>query len=381
MIRRKLEIILINDLGKGKVQIIYGPRRVGKTTLAKSLFPQDETLYLNADLVSTRRLLTPNSLSELERLVGSYKNIIIDEAQRVSDVGLVLKIMIDAHPEWNIIATGSSSFDLNSKVKEPLTGRAYEYLLLPLTTDEIIASYTYGVADLDGLYERLMRLGGYPGVFTLSDQDAERELAAIADKYIYKDTLELVELRQTGLLESLLTALAIQLGSEVSYQKLASLLGVSSATIQRYIKLLENAFIIYRVHALNGGAMNKLSNRKRKIYFYDLGIRNALLGDVSSVQKRLDRGALWEDLCMNEIRAAYPPLFSRFHYWRGEHGEIDLVAENRTHLAAFEFKSSPTITKIRLPKQFIIQYPDVKTTLVTPSTLSSTLADISQRTL
>jgi uncharacterized protein len=376
MIKRFLEKNIRKDIGKGKVLIVYGPRRVGKTTLVMSLFNKKETLYLNADEVSVQKKLVPESLKSLERIVGGYKNIIIDEAQRVEEIGLVLKIMIDAHPEWNIVATGSSSFDLNSKIKEPLTGRAYEYLLLPLSSKEIALGMGYDNLSREGLYSRIMTLGSYPGVFIMADFDAERELLTITEKYLYKDTLELAEIRQKGLLEALLKSLASMVGSEVSYQKLASLLGVNTVTIQRYIKLLEDALVIYRVGAVSGSVVNKFSNRKRKIYFYDIGIRNAVLGDMSSPDIRADRGALWENFCMNEFRAVYPKDFTTTNYWRGDYGEVDLIVEHRVVKTAYEFKYVQNNKILRLPKEYLQKYPDIKTHLVTPLNLGEILDNI-----
>jgi uncharacterized protein len=326
-------------------------------------------LYIDAEIGENRRRLSPDSLRSLELMIGDYNNIIIDEAQSVDQIGLVLKIMIDSHPGWNIIATGSSSFDLRSKIKEPLTGRAYEYFLEPLTVAEIVNGLGYQDHELMGLYNRIMSLGSYPGVLMLSEGEAEKELDTIVDRYIYKDTLELIELRQQGVLERLMRALAEQIGSEVSYQKLAGLLGVNVVTIRRYITLLENAFIVYSVHALSGSELNKLSNRKRKIYFYDLGVRNMIIGRMVHMDTRSDAGGLWENLCMNEIRNAYPTLMTKIYYWRGVYGEVDMVVEHRGELTAYEFKLGKD-ARLRLPKEFVSRYPNLTVSLVNPDNLN-----------
>ncbi len=205
MIPRTLEKLVKSSLGKGKVIIVYGPRRVGKTTLVRKIMadaPKVNQLYLNCDELRTKRALTPTSLASLEQVIGKAKMIVIDEAQRVENIGLTLKILIDAHPELNIIATGSSSFDLANKVKEPLTGRSIELLLNPLSIYEIKEHYGYQPYQLEEIYEKMMRFGAYPHIFEMDGRQAERELLTIASQYVFKDTLELVELRQqhTGIL-------------------------------------------------------------------------------------------------------------------------------------------------------------------------------------
>lgn len=374
MIHRELEENIRQSLNKGKIIIVYGPRRMGKTTLVKKIlsdFPINERLYLNCDETQTQNDLAPVSLPSLEQAIGKAKTIVIDEAQRVQNIGLSLKILIDAHPELNIIATGSSSFDLANKIKEPLTGRSIELHLLPLSLAEIRNHFDYRPQQLEGVYEKLMRYGGYPSVFEMDGMQAERELRTIASQYIFKDTLELVEIRQQQLLPRLLEALALQIGSEVSYHELGVLLGVKLETVARYITLLEQSFIIYRLPALTGNQRSQLSSRKRKVYFYDLGIRNALVSNFNDLTLRQDVGGLWETLCVNERRKLHSNRqdFVDMYYWRGVYGEVDLVESRSGNWQAFECKWNSD--KFKTPKYFREKFPDVGVNLLNQKTLAS----------
>jgi len=373
MIPRKLEHNIRQALNKGKVIIVYGPRRIGKTTLVKRILadaPKAEQLYLNCDELQTQSDLEPSSLASLEQVIGQAKMIVIDEAQRVKNIGLTLKILIDAHPGLNIIATGSSSFDLANEVKEPLTGRAIEMQLMPLSLSEIKDYYGYQKRQLEGVYEKLMRYGAYPHILTAAPHQAETELLTIASQYVFKDTLELVELRQQQLLPRLLQALALQMGSEVSYHELGVLLGVKLETIARYITLLEQSFIVYRLPALTGNQRAQLSNRKRKVYFYDLGIRNALIRNFNELSLRPDGGALWETLCVNERRKLHlnNQRVVDMYYWRGLYGEVDLVENYKGRWLAFECKWQAD--KFSVPKYFREQFPDIEVELLNQKNLA-----------
>ena len=372
MIPRTLEKLVKSSLGKGKVIIVYGPRRIGKTTLVRKIMadaPKVNQLYLNCDELRTKRALTPTSLASLEQVIGKAKMIVIDEAQRVENIGLTLKILIDAHPELNIIATGSSSFDLANKVKEPLTGRSIELLLNPLSIYEIKEHYGYQPYQLEEIYEKMMRFGAYPHIFEMDGRQAERELLTIASQYVFKDTLELVELRQQQLLPRLLQALALQTSSEVSYHELGVLLGVKNETVARYITLLEQSFIVYRLPALTGNQRSQLSNRKRKVYFYDLGIRNALIENFNELVLRQDRDALWETLCVNERRKLHSQKQRAvsMYYWRGLYGEVDIVESQAGKWQAFECQWDAD--KFTAPKYFRENFPEVKAHLLNKKTL------------
>jgi predicted AAA+ superfamily ATPase len=367
MIERTIEPQIKSRLGRGRVIVIYGPRRVGKTTISRKFLseaPKAEQLYLNCDELATQEALKPTSLASLERLIGNAKRIVIDEAQRVENIGLSLKLLIDAHPELDIIATGSSSFDLASKVKEPLTGRSYEFFLAPLSLIEIKKFFNYSNLQAETLFDRLMTYGSYPGIVLESDGQVEEELLNIADKYVYKDSLELVEVRQRQVLPRLLQALALQIGQEVSYNELAQNFGVKLETIERYITLLESCYVIYRLPALSGNRPASFSNRKRKVYFYDLGIRNALIQSLQPMGMRADKEALWENFCQNERMKWWQgqPKTTARYYWRGLYGEVDLIEIANGKECAFEF--SPNEQKFNIPKYFKEAYPKAPLELI-----------------
>ncbi len=368
MVDRTIEPQLRNKLGKGRVLVIYGPRRVGKTTLARKLLgeaPKGEQLYLNCDELATQDALKPTSLASLERAIGSAKRIVIDEAQRVVNIGLTLKLLVDEHPELDIIATGSSSFDLANKIKEPLTGRSYEFFLPPLSVGEIKSGLGYSNIQMETLIERLLRFGSYPGIILEDEAQAAEELSDIAQRYVYKDSVELLELRQRQLLPPLLQALALNIGQEVSYNELGVKLGVKLETVERYITLLEAAFIIYRVSALTG-KQGSLSSRKRKVYFYDLGIRNALIQSLQPMSMRSDKAALWENFCMNERMKWWQGHTGNpeRYYWRGLTGQVDLVESIDNKWQAFDFRLEDE--KVRVPKYFTETYPSTTHEVVHP---------------
>lgn len=372
MIERTITPLIRSHLGRGRVIVLYGPRRVGKTTIARQLLeeaPEQERLYLNCDEMMTADALKPTSLAALERVIGQAKRIVIDEAQRVENIGLTLKLLIDTHPELDIIATGSSSFDLAGKVKEPLTGRAYEYFLTPLSLAEIKQYFKYTDLQLQSLVPRLLRLGSYPGIMLTDDTRADEEIINLANNYVYKDSLELVELRQRQLLPRLLQALALQIGQEVSYHDLGVTFGVKTETIERYITLLEMAFVVYRVAALTGSQQGNLSNRKRKVYFYDLGIRNALIQSLQPLDMRADRDALWENFCMNERLKYWQAKDERVqrYYWRSLGSELDLVEARDGAYRAYDFSYQDK--KLTTPKFFSDTYPDTEAQLIHPSNL------------
>jgi predicted AAA+ superfamily ATPase len=377
MIERTLTPHIRSHLGRGRVIVLYGPRRVGKTTIARQLLeeaPEQERLYLNCDEMVTADALKPTSLAALERVIGQAKRIVIDEAQRVENIGLTLKLLIDSHPELDIIATGSSSFDLAGKVKEPLTGRAYEFMLTPLSLAEIKRYFNYNDLQMQTLLPRLLRLGSYPGIVLTDEARADEEIIALANNYVYKDSLELVELRQRQLLPRLLQALALQIGTEVSYHELGVTFGVKVETIERYITLLEMAFVVYRLPALTGTQQGNLSNRKRKVYFYDLGIRNALIQSLQPLDLRADRDALWENFCMNERLKHWQAQDTRVqrYYWRALSNELDLVEARDGRYDAYDFAYADK--KLTTPKYFSDTYPDVQARLIHAGNLLEWLA-------
>lgn len=364
MYKRTLYKPIKSKFHKGKAIVLFGPRRVGKTTLARQLlasFSEADQLYLDCDFETTRAALEPRDLAHLNRVIGSAKCVVIDEAQRVKNIGLTIKILVDNRPDVQIIATGSSSFELASTIKEPLTGRSYQFLLLPLSLSELKIDTQFALESQ--LSSRLIH-GSYPSITPLGLADATEELKTITSGYLLRDITELADLRQRNVLPRLLESLALQIGQEVSYHELANLLDVKSETVERYICLLEQAFIVYRLAALSGNQRKKLSSRKRKVYFYDLGIRNSLIGNFNSLNLRNDVGQLWENFCMNErlkINQLADDQPSRY-YWRGLYGEVDLVEERAGHYEAFEFKfTNKTATT---PKYFAEAYPEAKLKII-----------------
>jgi predicted AAA+ superfamily ATPase len=377
MIQRTITPLIRSRLGRGRVIVLYGPRRVGKTTVARQLLdeaPAEDQLYLNCDEMVTADALKPTSIAALERVMGQAKRIVIDEAQRVENIGLTLKLLIDTHPELDIIATGSSSFDLAGKVKEPLTGRAYEFFLTPLSLHEIKNYFGYTDLQMPTLFDRLLRLGSYPGIILTDDNRADEEIIALAQNYVYKDSLELVELRQRQLLPRLLQALALNIGQETSYHELAVTFGVKVETIERYITLLEMAFVVYRLPALTGTERGALSNRKRKVYFYDLGIRNALIQSLQPLDMRADRDALFENFCMNERMKYWQAKDQRVqrYYWRALSTELDLVEASSDTYSAYDFSWADK--KLTTPKYFSDTYPDTQAKLIHAENLLQWLA-------
>ncbi len=367
IVERTITPLIRSHLGRGRVIVIYGPRRVGKTTIARQILdeaPDNEQLYLNCDEMVTADALKPTSLAALEQVIGQAKRIVIDEAQRVENIGLTLKLLIDSHPELDIIATGSSSFDLAGKVKEPLTGRAYEFMLMPLSLGEVKQYFGYNNLQLQTIVPRLLRLGSYPGIVLTDESRADEEIISLANNYVYKDSLELVELRQRQLLPRLLQALALQIGQEVSYHELGNTFGVKVETIERYITLLEMAFVVYRLPALTGTVRGNLSNRKRKVYFYDLGIRNALIQSLQPLDLRADRDVLWENFCMNERMKHWQARDERVqrYYWRSLSHELDLIEVKDNVYSAYDFSLADK--KLTTPKFFLDTYPKTHATVV-----------------
>jgi len=339
IIARTIETKLEKSLFLGKIVVIYGARQVGKTTLVKKIlekYPQD-SIYLNCDEPDIRAALSDKTSTELKSFIGSNRLVVIDEAQRVNNIGLTLKLIADNFPDIQIIATGSSSFELSGKIAEPLTGRKTEFFLYPLSVAEL--SQIFSPLEIDRLLEERLVFGMYPGV-VFSGQEKEQRVRELATSYSYKDVLAYQDIRNPELLEKLLQALALQVGSEVSYNELARLLGVNKATVENYIRILEQAYIIFRVGPFSRNLRNELK-RMRKIYFYDLGLRNALINNLNPVSLRSDVGALWENFLVSERikRNNNNGIITNNYYWRTTGGkEIDLVEDSGGVLTGFKFK-------------------------------------------
>ena len=315
MIQRILTKIIKSKLGTGKAIILMGPRQVGKTTLLQNLFPDNnDILFLNGDELDVRQLFENISSTRLKAIVGNKKILIIDEAQRITDIGLRLKLITDQLPTVQLIATGSSSFDLANKINEPLTGRKWEYRMFPLSFAEMVAHH--GLLEEKRLLPHRLIYGYYPDVVVHQGEEKEI-LKQLSDSYLYKDILMWEQIKKPDKLLTLLQAIAFQVGQEVSYNELGKLCALDSKTVEKYINLLEQTFVIFRLGSFSRNLRNELKN-SRKIYFYDNGIRNAIIANFSQIETRTDIGALWENFIVSERRKklSYDRLWNNSWFWR-----------------------------------------------------------------
>ena len=352
------------SLFQGKAIIIYGARQVGKTTLVKEIlqkYPQD-SLYLDCDEPDIRLALTERTSTELRALIGGGRLVVIDEAQRVRDIGLTLKLLVDNYPSIQVIATGSSSFELSNRITEPLTGRKMEFHLFPLSMGELLAQES--PMEAGRLLEHRLRYGMYPGVVTSADPAST--VQEIAHSYLYRDVLEYQAVKAPDLLQRLLQALALQVGSEVSYNELGSLLGIDKVTVNRYVTLLEQAYVIFHLPPFSRNLRKEIGKR-RKVYFYDLGIRNAVINNLNPLNLRQDVGSLWENFFIAErIKANRNRLrYVNAYFWRTYDGaEVDYLEEAEGRLLAYECKWRDE--SWRAPTAFARAYPESEVALVTP---------------
>lgn len=367
-IPRTIEPYLLSNLNKGRAIIIYGPRQVGKTTLAKRLlshYDQNDIIEYQVDDPAQAALFEP-SVAALKRVISGKKVIFVDEAQSIANAGLVFKLLVDTFPDTQVIATGSSSFELSDKVKESMAGRALSVTLLPLSAEEL-APATKDKLLFD--FERALQLGMYPAVTLSPDTEAKERLQGITDAYLYKDILALADIRNPELLRKLLTALALQTGQEVSYNELATMLEVSRTTIERYLDLLEQCFVIFRLHPLSSNPRKLLASRKRKVYFYDVGIRNALAGQLDiPITSQQQLGGVFENFCIVErlkTRLGHQ-INVNVNYWRSPDSELDYLEQSGETMHAYEIKwrKQPK----NAPPSFVRQFPDAGFTPVTKDT-------------
>ncbi|RPJ78907.1 MAG: ATP-binding protein [Alphaproteobacteria bacterium] len=343
-ITRRVEGAIKNDLFKGKVIVVYGARQVGKTTMAKKI-AEDLQIpygYLNCDeLHVLSRLQNADSSEALRSVVGNNRLVIIDEAQRVKNIGLKLKLLVDNFPDIQIIATGSSSFDLANEIQEPLTGRNFEYWLFPLSLDEIFNPGQ--ILEADKKLESLVIYGAYPDVYQLgSNEEKAQRIKYLASNYLYKDILGFDRLRSSEIILKLLQSLALQIGNEVSYNELATFLQLDKQTIARYVDLLEKAFIVFHLPPYSGN-LRKAIGKLRKIYFLDLGIRNAVINNLNPLHLRDDVGKLWENFVVAEKykRQLGLGFQTNFYFWRTyDKQEVDLVESSGGKLQGWEIKWS-----------------------------------------
>lgn len=365
MIPREIEEKIQGKFFKKKIIIIYGARQVGKTTLVKNLLKKysKQSLYLNCDELDIRNALTDKTSTEIKAFLGENKLIVLDEAQRVRNIGLTLKLIVDNFPELQIVATGSSSFELSNKIIEPLTGRKIEFHLYPLSYNEL---RNYYVSDLElrRNLERRIIYGMYPET-VLHSGDEEREVIKnITSSYLYKDILAFQNIKNPEVLEKLLQALALQLGNEVSYNELSQIVGVDKNTVSNYIQILEKAFIIYRLSPFSRNIRNELK-KLRKIYFWDTGVRNALINNFNTLDLRQDTGALWENFLINERiknNCNKNKDFNKYFWRTHNQQELDYIEEDSGKIHAFEFKWKKQ--KFRPPSLFVNSYKESTVELI-----------------
>ena len=367
MYKRDLQSVIQERCFQGKAIILLGARQVGKTTLLKKIIQEQhvEALYLNCDEPQTVVALTNCNLKELQMIVGANKFVVIDEAQKVNNIGLTLKLIVDNMPDVQVIATGSSAFELRNCLNEPLTGRKYEYQMFPISSKEIYQSSGY--LDLKGLLETRLIYGSYPDILNHAN-DARELLRMLTDSYLYKDILATDNLRKPDVLDKLLRALAFQVGSEVSYNELAQTVGTDSKTVERYIELLEKCYIIFRLHGLSRNLRNELKKAK-KIYFYDNGVRNAVIQQFAPLELRNDAGALWENFFISERvkRNHYQLNYCNTYFWRTKSQlEIDYIEEQNGQMTVFEMKWNPKKANTCIPEAFLKAYDVKETVIITP---------------
>lgn len=359
MISRLIENNIKDDFNKGKIIIVLGARQVGKTTLFDTIINNyDNVLKFNCDDYDDRLDLENKTSTELKNLIGNHKIVVIDEAQRVGNIGLTLKIIADLKLDTQVLVTGSSSLELSSKINEPVTGRMFEYKLFPLSLAELANNTSQ--REETRLLEQRMIYGLYPEIVT-NPSDSKRLLTSLANNYLYRDLLSYQGIKKPEILHKLVRALAFQIGSEVSYNELSNLIGIDKETVESYINLLEKSFVVFRLSSFNRNMRNEIKKGK-KIYFYDNGIRNALISNFAPLEMRQDTGALWENFMISERikRNSYRNDYSQLFFWRTkQQQEIDLIEEKDGKLYAYKFKWNSN-KKTKLPSSFENNYSDIE---------------------
>lgn len=361
---RQIEQNIEKDFFKGKIIVILGARQVGKSTLIHQLpsCKSNATLWLDGENADVHQLLKNANSERLKQLTANHKVVVIDEAQKIENIGSILKLFADYSKDIQVIASGSSAFELRNSLNEPLTGRKFEYKLFPVSFAEMV-HHTNLLQEKRQLPLRLV-YGCYPEIVT-QPQDAERLLRFLSDSYLYKDIFLFKGIKKPEKMLELLKLLAWQIGSEVNYNELSNTLKIDHQTVESYIEMLEQVFVIYKLPAYHTNQRTELKKSK-KIYFNDLGIRNALINDFRPIEIRNDAGALFENFVINELHKQnhYQQIYANFYFWRNtEQREIDLIVEKNNQLLAFEIKWNPN-KKARLTKSFINIYGETRFTLI-----------------
>ncbi len=356
MFNRDIESHILPVFFKGKMVIVLGPRQSGKTTLVKKIISSygHKGAYYDCQLADVRKHFVVGQPDVLLPLVNDKKIVVFDEAQTIQDIGTILKVFHDTYPVVQIIATGSSSFDLANKIKEPMTGRAFEFMLLPLSLSEVGAAYPY---MSESTLFALMQFGSYPAV--VAAETVEEKLFAIrniATNYLYKDVFVFEAIRNPKVFEDLLKMLALQVGSMVSVNELAQALGVTRTTINRYLRLLEQSYIIRRVYSFSNNPRTELK-KAFKVFFLDTGVRNALVDIISPMTERTDKGGIFENFFISELMKKgtleiFPP---EIMFWRTRTGEeIDVITKSGLDIFAYECKWKDAVSA---PASFTAAYP------------------------
>lgn len=366
MIRREQTAYAKARLFKGKALLVFGPRQVGKTTFVQNLiaYLDKKTLFLNGDESDVLVLFENPNVNKLKNIIGDNEILVIDEAQRITNIGIVLKIIVDQIKTVQVIATGSSSFELANKLNEPLTGRKYEMFLFPIAFSEMVAHS--GLLEEKRSLEQRLIYGNYPEIIS-NPIDAKEHIKLIANSYLYKDLFLLEQISKPVLLQKIVKALALQVGSEVNYNELAKLIQIDNKTVEKYIDLLEKAFVIFKLPALSNNVRNEIKKGK-KIYFYDNGIINAVTANFNPLALRTDTGSLWENYIISERvkQLNIQQNEANSYFWRTtQQQEIDYIEKNDNSILACEIKWNAK-TKYKIPVTFSVNYANVTSKIVSP---------------
>lgn len=354
MIPRLLEKSIQKRLKSGKVIVLLGARQVGKTTLMEHIFNSSDTLWLNGDDADTRILFKDANVRKLQNIIGKHSHLVIDEAQRIPEIGLCAKIIFDRIKSVRLVLTGSSSFELRNQINESLTGRKAEFYLFPFSFQELCN--VHGLLEEKRMLEHRLVYGYYPDVVNNPD-DGEILIRELTESYLYKDIIALEQIKKPEKLERLIQSLALQVGSEVSFNELANHCEMDKETVERYIQMLERAFVVFRLPAFSRNVRNELK-KSRKIFFWDNGLRNAVVGQFSSFHSRADKGALWENFLISErmkLNHYHNSKFNSFFWRTTAQQEIDYVEADGDEINAWEFKWKTT-KKVVIPLTFSKAY-------------------------
>lgn len=359
MITRKIESVILESLVPGKVVILLGARRTGKTVLLKKIVSMisEPSIFFNGEDFEVQRLLENRSVANYEKILGTTKLLVIDEAQKVPEIGKILKLMIDSIPGLRIIVTGSSAFDLTGKLGEPLTGRNRTFRLFPLSEQEL--DPLYGITEKRAALEERLVFGSYPEVISIYDrEDKVKYLKELVNDYLLRDLLSFEGVKNAGVINNLLRLVAFQAGSEVSMSELSSNLGIARNTVEKYLDLLSKVYVIFKVEGFSRNLRKEIT-KNSKWYFYDNGIRNTLVANLNPLGLRNDIGSLWENFIISErIKfQEYQNVLSNNFFWRTyDKQEIDWIEERGGKLFAYEFKFNKE--KAKFPVAFSAAYPE-----------------------